>query len=59
MGDKGLFSYYQSFNKLVAELGPGALAIDTQVHYFIEGLDNNAVRNTMQPQLAYATVLRV
>ena len=46
MGDKGLFSYYQSFNKIVADLGPNALAIDTQVHYFIEGLDNNAVRNT-------------
>jgi hypothetical protein len=35
MGDKVLFSYYQSFNRLVAELGPGALANDTQVHYFI------------------------
>jgi hypothetical protein len=46
MGEKGLFTYYQSFNKLVSELGPGALANDTQVHYFIEGLDSNSVRNT-------------
>ena len=46
MGENGLFTYYQSFNRLVSELGPNALAIDTQVHYFIEGLNSNSVRNT-------------
>jgi hypothetical protein len=43
MGGNSLFTYYQPFNRLVSELGPGALAIDTQVHYFIKGLDSNSI----------------
>ena len=43
MGENSSFTYYESFNRLVSELGLGALAIDTQVHYFIKGLDSNSI----------------
>jgi hypothetical protein len=42
----GLYAYYKSFNRLVSELGVGALSNEVQVHYFIAGLNSNAVQNT-------------
>jgi hypothetical protein len=42
----GLYAYYKSFNRLVSELGAGALSNEVQVHYFIAGLNTNAVQNT-------------
>jgi len=40
----GLYAYYKSFNRLVSELGAGALSNEVQVHYFIAGLNTNAVK---------------
>jgi hypothetical protein len=42
----GLYAYYKSFNRLISELGAGALSSEVQVHYFIAGLNTNAVQNT-------------
>jgi len=42
----GLYAYYKSFNRLVSELGAGALSNEVQVNYFIAGLNANAVHNT-------------
>jgi hypothetical protein len=42
----GLFTYYKYFNRLVSELGAGALSNEVQVRYFIAGLNTNAVHNT-------------
>ena len=41
----GLYAYYKSFNRLVSELGAGALSNEVQVNYFIAGLNANAVHN--------------
>ena len=43
----GLYAYYKSFNRLISELGVGALSNEVQVNYFIAGLlYANAVQNT-------------
>jgi hypothetical protein len=42
----GLYAHYKSFNRLVSELGAGALSNEVQVNYFIAGLNSNAVHNT-------------
>jgi hypothetical protein len=42
----GLYAYYKSFNRLISELGAGALSNEVQVNYFIAGLNANALQNT-------------
>jgi hypothetical protein len=39
-------AYYKSFNRLVSELGPNSMNKESLIHYFIAGLNANAVRNT-------------
>jgi len=42
----GLYAYYKSFNRLVSELGVNSMNKEVLVHYFIAGLNANAVHNT-------------
>ena len=42
----GLYAYYKSFNRLVSELGVNSMNKEVLIHYFIAGLNANAVHNT-------------
>jgi hypothetical protein len=42
----GLYAYFKTFTKLIADLGAGALSNEVQVNYFIAGLNANAIQNT-------------
>ena len=42
----GLNAYYKSFTRLVSELGPNSMNQESLMHYFIAGLNANAVCNT-------------
>ena len=42
----GLYAYFKSFTKLIADLGDGALSNEMQVNQFIAGLNANAIQNT-------------